>query len=60
MSIGPPSYGPWQNWFAWRPVRTSWHGWRWLERIQRRAWIGNAPYSIEGWEYRPTPNGDTP
>lgn len=53
MSVGPPAYGPWHPWFAWRPVRTLWHGWRWLTRIKRRRWVGDAPYSVTGWEYRP-------
>ena len=55
------TYGPWQRWFAWRPVETRNHGWRWLRTVERRRHypdpmlpplIGAQP----GWEYRPTPN----
>lgn len=26
--------GPWHHWFAWRPVRTEQHGWRWLRTVE--------------------------
>ena len=29
------TYGPWQRWFAWYPVRTEQHGWRWLRTVER-------------------------
>ena len=29
------SYGPWERWFAWHPVRTERHGWRWLRTVER-------------------------
>lgn len=54
-------YGPWHKWFAWRPVQTRNHGWRWLRTVERRRHypdptlpplIGAQP----GWEYQPTPN----
>ena len=48
--IGPPVYGPWHPWFAWRPVRTDWYGWRWLRIVERRGWRGAGYY---GWDYRP-------
>ena len=25
--------GPWHRWFAWRPVLTEQHGWRWLRVV---------------------------
>lgn len=52
-------YGPWQRWFAWYPVRTEQHGWRWLRTVERALhypdpliMFAPAPY----WVYRPTPN----
>lgn len=50
MSLGPPNYGPWHPWLAWRPVRTVWHGWRWLCATERRMCRHRATY---GWDYRP-------
>lgn len=53
------STGPWHRWFAWYPVRTEQHGWRWLRTVERRQLTGpifsplDSPYL---WEYRPTPN----
>ncbi|MGJ4084341.1 hypothetical protein [Corynebacterium macclintockiae] len=53
------STGPWHRWFAWRPVRTEQHGWRWLRTVERRQLTGptfspmDSPYL---WKYRPTPN----
>ena len=52
MSVDPPSYGPWHIWFAWHPVRTDHHGWRWLRAVERRQWVGGR--SWRGWDYRPT------
>lgn len=54
MSLDPPRYGPWHLWFAWHPVRTDQHGWRWLRTVERQQWIGGR--SWRGWDYRPTPN----
>lgn len=58
MSTYGPSYGPWQRWFAWYPVRTEQHGWRWLCVVERALHyppdIPCAPSPF--WEYRPTPN----
>ena len=51
--------GPWQRWFAWRPVRTRQHGWRWLRTVERRQITGPTltPYDSQHlWEYRPTPD----
>lgn len=36
----PPRHGPWHPWFAWRPVRTDWHGW-------------TRGGTSTGWDYRP-------
>lgn len=33
----PPRHEPWHPWFAWHPVRTDWHGWRWLVTIERQT-----------------------
>ena len=49
--------GPWQRWFAWHPVRTRQHGWRWLRTVERRQITGPTftPYEKPYlWEYRPT------
>lgn len=53
------STGPWQRWFAWHPVRTEQHGWRWLRTVERRQITGPTftPYEESRlWEYRPTPD----
>ena len=53
------AYGPWHRWFAWYPVRTEQHGWRWLRTVERRQLTGPtfSPYdSPHLWFYRPTPN----
>ena len=49
--------GPWHLWFAWRPVKTRQHGWRWLRYVQRAKHYppllvpgAPAPY----WVYQPT------
>lgn len=52
MSVEPPIRGPWHPWFAWRPVRTDWHGWKWLVHLERRMWRGGGTH---GWDYRPEP-----
>lgn len=50
------AYGPWQRWFAWYPVRTDQHGWRWLRTVERALYyppdvpFAPSPY----WVYRPT------
>lgn len=50
-----PRYGPWHEWFAWHPVHTDWHGWRWLTRVERRFWRGwHHGQTPTGWDYRPT------
>ena len=54
MSLDPPIYGPWHLWFAWHPVWTYHHGWRWLRTVERRRWFGG--YSWSGWDYQPTPD----
>ena len=51
------STGPWQRWFAWHPIRTRKHGWRWLRTVERRQITGPTftPYEKPHlWEYRPT------
>ena len=53
------TYGPWQRWFAWYPVRTEQHGWRWLRTVERALhyyppYLTYVPPSY--WCYRPTPN----
>lgn len=50
------SYGPWHRWYAWRPVQTEQHGWRWLRTVQRARyyfpdWLHGAPGPI--WVYQP-------
>lgn len=53
------STGPWQRWFAWHPVRTEQHGWRWLRTVERRQLTGPTFTPLEStylWIYRPTPN----
>lgn len=30
--------GPWFEWFAWHPVKTTDRGWRWLRPVWRRRW----------------------
>lgn len=50
---GPPTHGPWHDWFAWRPINSYWYGWRWLCWVERRRWIGNGPNTGQGWDYRP-------
>ena len=47
------TYGPWHRWFAWHPVRTDWHGWRWLTTVYRRGWIADMPGDAHGWHYKP-------
>lgn len=59
MSVEPPRYGPWHRWFAWHPVRTDWHGWRWLVTVERQYWRGWADGAIpQGWDYRPIHDWD--
>lgn len=52
------STGPWQRWFAWYPVYTRQHGWRWLRTVERVLHyppdIPSAPAPY--WVYRPTPD----
>lgn len=53
-----PFYGPWHDWFAWRPVKTRQHGWRWLTTVRRAlhypADIPHAPDPY--WVYKPRAN----
>jgi len=56
------SNGPWHRRFAWRPVRTRQHGWRWLCTVERALHypdplIPFTPYPY--WVYRPTPHPKT-
>jgi hypothetical protein len=41
----------WRRWFAWLPVETNEHGWRWLEWVERRNVTGDE-FSGECHEYR--------
>lgn len=46
--------GPWHIWFAWHPVRTRSHGWKWLTYVYRRQlWTpqitGHSPDPF--WQY---------
>lgn len=35
---------PWHIWFAWHPVRTRSHGWKWLTYVYRRQlWTPQIP-----------------
>ena len=58
MSVDPPRYGPWHLWFAWHPIRTDLHGWRWLRIVERRRWFGGRSWS--GWDYQPTKDDRRP
>ena len=54
-------YGPWHAWFAWHPVPTGAHGWKWLRRVQRRRWTTNPTYPgpiYTGWDYTITKGQD--
>lgn len=55
------TYGPWQYWFAWYPVRTEQHGWRWLRTVERRRYYPDPMLTPligaqSSWEYQPTPS----
>ena len=52
MSLDRPRYGPWHLGFAWHPIQTRYHGWRWLRTVERRRWFGGC---WSGWDYQPTP-----
>ena len=48
--------GPWHDWFAWYPVDTVTHGWKWLRTVQRQRI--QSKWSLPGpvdqcWDYRP-------
>ena len=49
--------GPWHRWFAWYPVRTEEHGWRWLRTVERaKFYPPDVPFAPSPcWIYRPTP-----
>ena len=52
------SYGPWERWFAWHPVRTQQHGWRWLRTVERAPHHPVPLYPCAPdphWVYRPLP-----
>lgn len=51
------SYGPWHVWFAWYPVNTEQHGWRWLKYVQRaKHYPADVPCAPDpSWRYRPLP-----
>lgn len=43
------TFGPWHEWFAWFPVDTKWHGWKWLTKVERRRYRGR--FGVY-WDYR--------
>lgn len=52
--------GPWHRWFAWRPVNTVTHGWRWLRYVERQR--VQSKVSLPGplvsfWDYRTEQEG---
>ena len=55
------TYGPWHRWFAWYPVRTRQHGWRWLRAVERALhYPPDIPCAPDPyWVYRPTPQQPT-
>lgn len=44
---------PWHEWFAWHPVRTNHHGWKWLRTVYRRQrWTPIYAFGVQRyWEY---------
>lgn len=44
---------PWHKWFAWHPVRTNYHGWKWLRKVYRRQrWTPFWAFGVNRyWEY---------
>lgn len=49
-------YVPWHRWFAWHPVNTQQHGWRWLRTVERALHYPlDVPFAPDPyWQYRPT------
>lgn len=48
--------GPWHAWFAWYPVETMQHGWKWLQTVEREKRYPDPliPFAPEPyWVYRP-------
>lgn len=48
--------GPWHTWFAWYPVETMQHGWKWLCTVERAKHYPNplTPFAPDPyWVYRP-------
>lgn len=53
--LGYDAVGPWHRWFAWRPVNTVTHGWKWWRRVERRRVQSglHLPGLIDQcWQYR--------
>lgn len=56
-SYHPPENtpGPWHDWFAWHPVNTNGHGWRWLRTVYRRRTVktsyDHGTLYKQCWEY---------
>ena len=51
-------YGPAHRWFAWRPVDTHDHGWKWLRSVWRqRRWVAvdHPRGPVRYWRYTITP-----
>lgn len=44
---------PWMRWFAWYPVNTLTHGWRWLCWTERQRIMcnTNGPINLIGWSF---------
>ena len=44
---------PWMPWFAWHPVDTLTHGWRWLCWVERQRIMcnTNGPINLIGWSF---------
>jgi len=46
------SYGEWQAWFAWRPVRVQGRTY-WLTHVERSLGFTHDLVSFKKWRYRP-------
>lgn len=47
------NYGPKHDWFAWKPVETQAHGWKWLTMLTRYKCHVDAPGGATFWCYEP-------
>ena len=46
-------YGAKHDWFAWHPVKTQQHGWKWLTKLTRYKCHVDVPGSPTFWCYEP-------